>query len=202
MKKMKLIVLLTLIALVAGACKKEAPKNVNATTAKPANASPAPAATPASAAVKTPVKPVAMEGGDNVYSHPESGVQFEVPTTWKAEADGEVMTLTAADGSLSVVLWVPKEGTVAEALNALDAEFGKMMKHIKRGGEPEKGTLNGMMTYSVDGTGEIDGASIEWSAHLIEARKPVIALSFAAPGAYDKHEKDVEAFVKSIKKVS
>src|SRR5689334_6923690 len=131
MKNMKLIVLLTLIALVAVACKKEAPTNANAPAAKPANASPAP--TPAPVA-KTPVKPVATEGGDNVYSHPESGMQFEVPTAWKAEADGEVMTLTAADDSLSVIFWVPKEGTVEEALNALDAELGKVIKHIKPSG--------------------------------------------------------------------
>lgn len=202
MKNMKLIVLLALIALVAGACKKEAPKNVNSPAAKPANANTAPAATPAPVATKTEVKPVATEGGDNVYTHPAGGVQFEAPPTWKAEADGEVMTLTAADGSLSIVFWVPKEGTIEEALTALDGELGKIIKNIKPSGEPEKGTLNGMTTYNVEGTGEVNGASIEWSGHLIEAKKPVIALTFAAPGAYEKHEKDVDAFVKSIKKTS
>lgn len=91
---------------------------------------------------------------------------------------------------------------VEEALNALDAEFGKVIKNSKQSGEPEQSTLNGMTTYNVEGTGEVNGVPIEWSGHLIEAKKPAIALSFAAPGAYEKHEKDVEAFVKSIKKPS
>jgi hypothetical protein len=191
MKKMKLIVLLALIALVA---------IVNSTAAKPVSVNTAPAASPAPAAAGTEVKPVGTAGGDNVYSHAEGGVQFVVPASWKVEADGEVLTLTTADGSLSVVLWVPQEGTVKEALNALDAELGKIIKNIKPSGEPEKSTLNGMTTYSVVGTGVVDGVSIEWSGHLIQARKPLIALSFAAPGAYEKHEKDVDAFVRSIKK--
>jgi hypothetical protein len=200
MKKIKLILFLTLIALVASACSKEAPKNVNATATKPANANTATAAKPT--ATKTEVKPVATEGGDNVYSHPAAGIQFEVPTSWKAEADGETMTATAGDGSLSVVFWVPKEVTLDAALNALEEELGKIMKNVKSNGEPEKGNLNGMTTYSAAGTGEIEGTAIEWSCHLMEAKKPVIALTFAAPGAYDQHKKDVEAFAKSIKKVS
>jgi hypothetical protein len=200
MKKVKLTLFLTLIALVAGACNKEAPKNVNATATKPANANTAPAATPAAA--KTPVKPVATEAGENVYMHPTAGIQFEVPTTWKAEADGEMMTASTGDGSISVVFWVPKEATIDAALNALEEELGKMMKNVKVNGEPEKGNLNGMTTYSAEGTGVIEGTTIEWSCHLLEAKKPVIALTFAAPGAYDQHQKDIEAFAKSIKRVS
>jgi hypothetical protein len=202
MKKTTLILFLTLIALVAGACSKEAPRNANTTAAKPANANSAPATTAAPAAGKTEVKPVSTAGGDNVFSHPNAGIQFEVPNSWKAEVDGEMMTVSAADGSLSIVFWVPKEVTVDAALDALDTELGKIMKNVKPNGEPEKGNLNGMMTYSAEGTGEIEGTSIEWSCHLMEAKKPVIALTFAAPGAYDQHQKDVDAFVKSIKKSS
>jgi hypothetical protein len=201
MKKIKLIALLMVVALGAMACQKEAPKNTNTTTTvKPANTNTSPA--PAPTAAKTEVKPVATAGGENVYSHPEGGIQFEVPPTWKAEADGEMMTLTTADSTLSIIFWVPKENTIEDALDALDSEFGKIMKNIKHSGEPQKGMLNGMTTYTVSGTGSIDGTSIEWSSHLIEAKKPVIALTFAAPDSYDKYEKDLSAFVKSIKKTS
>jgi hypothetical protein len=202
MKKTTLILFLTLITLVAGACSKEAPRNANTTAAKPANTNSAPAATAAPAAGKTELKPVSTAGGDNVFSHPTAGIQFEVPAAWKAEVDGEMMTVSAADGSLSIIFWVPKEVTVDAALDALDTELGKIMKNVKPNGEPEKGNLNGMMTYSAEGTGEVEGSSIEWSCHLMEAKKPVIALTFAAPGAYDQHQKDVDAFVKSIKKSS
>src|SRR5215208_6521058 len=121
MNKIKLTLFLALIALMAVACSKEAPKNTNTTSAKPANANTALAAKPVAA--KSEVKPVSTAAGDNVYSHPNAGIQFEVPTSWKAEADGEMMTVTAGDGSLSIVFWVPKEVTADAALNALDEEL-------------------------------------------------------------------------------
>ncbi len=202
MKKIKLIVILTMFALSTGARKKEGPKPSNTTTANTASANLAPAMSPAPAAAKAHPQPVSTESGDHLYTHAASGLQFEAPPSWEAEADGDMMTLTSADGTLSVIFWVTEEDTVKESLNALDEEFDKIMKNMKPSGEPQKGMLNGLTVYSVNGTGEVDGVAIEWSAVLIEAKKPVIALSFAAPGAYEEHQKELAAFVKSIKKVN
>jgi hypothetical protein len=173
MKKIKLVVILTLIALSA---------TVNATAARPGT--------------------VPTQNRDNHYTHAASGVQFDAPPAWKAEPDGDMLTLTSADGTLSVIFWVPEEGTVKESFQALNEEFGKVIKNMRRNGEPTQGTLNGMTIYNVDGTGVVDGVAIQWSAGLLEAKKPVIVLSIAGHGAYETHQRELAAFVKSIKRVN
>jgi len=202
MKTLKSFALLLMIAMFAVACNKTATQNQNTQAAKPANTSVAPAPTPVTAP-KAEVKPVstAADGG-NIYSHPEGGLQFEAPPNWKADASAETITITSPDSSISIVFWVPKEADMDDALKALDQEFAKVMKNIKTKGEPEKGTLHGMEVYNVEGTGEINGATINWGGHLIQAKKPVIVLAFWAPGADEKYNKDLETFVQSIKKTS
>lgn len=169
MKKIKLVIILTLVAL------------NTAVIARP--------------------KTMSAQNRDNHYTHAASGVQFDAPPAWKAEPDGDMLTLTSADGTLSVIFWVPEEGTVKESFQALNEEFGKVIKNMKRNGEPTQGTLNGMTIYNVEGTGVVDGVAIQWSAGLLEAKRPVIVLSIAGHGAYETHQRELAAFVKSIKRV-
>lgn len=201
MKKIMVAITLTTIAMFAVACgaKPEA--------TKPANANTTPAAKPAETKPvekKTEVKPTSTSAdGDNVYTHAEAGIQFEVPKDWKVDVDDEVLTAAPADSSVSISFWVPKEASVEQALDALDAELGKVMKDIKTTSKPETGKLNGMTTHNIEGTATFkeNGANLEWSAHLIEAKKPVYALTFAAPGLYDSHQKEINELANSIKKV-
>src|SRR5690242_12296393 len=110
MKKLMVAITLTAIAMFAIACgSKPEP-------AKPTNANTAPAAKPAEtkpAEKKAEVKPTSTAAdGDNVYTHAEAGIQFEVPKDWKVDMADEVLTATAADGSVSISFWVPKEASV------------------------------------------------------------------------------------------
>jgi Icc-related predicted phosphoesterase len=139
--------------------------------------------------------------GDNVYTHAEGGIQFELPAGWKATPDGDHMTLATQDNSLSVVLWVPAEDDFQQAVNELDKELSKTIKNVKANGEPRETTVGGMTTYSQAGTGSIEGSEIQWSVDVIQAKKPVIVLTFAAPGVWEKHQGEYQQFAKSIKKV-
>jgi hypothetical protein len=199
MKKITVYVILTVVALFAVACGSKPepakPANTNTTAAKPAETKPA--------ASKSDVKPVSTAAdGDNVFTHAEAGIQFEVPKDWKVEKDDEVLTASAADSSVSISFWVPKEVTIEQALEALDTELAKIFKDIKPTSKSEKTTLNGMTVYNIEGTATYkeNGANLEWSAHLIDAKKPVYVLTFAAPGMYEKHNKEIGEFVSSIKK--
>ncbi|HEY7546107.1 MAG TPA: hypothetical protein VID27_14545 [Blastocatellia bacterium] len=196
--KIKLIVLVTLASLFIMGCNKQSSPNQTSQPAKPANASP----TAKPVKDKKPVQPASTTATGSIYSHPEAGIQFEVPPSWTAEIDGEVMTVTAADNSISIALWVPKEADVEAAAKAIDAELAKMMTNIKTNGEGEESTLNGMETYNVGGTGDIEGVTLNWSAHIIAANKPVFVVAFAAPGVWEQHQKELTAFTSSIKKGS
>ena len=60
--------------------------------------------------------------------------------------------------------------------------------------------LYGLMAYNAEAPNGIEETSIKCSVYLIEARKLFIDLTFAAPEAYKKHGKDIDAFVKEHSK--
>jgi hypothetical protein len=138
---------------------------------------------------------------NDVYRHEAAGIKFTLPAGWKAKPDGEVITVSSPDDALQMVFWVPEEDTLDAAVKDLDNELGKTIKNIKTTGKETKDTHNGMPHYSVSGTGEVEGTTIEWSVDVLAAKKVVIILSFAAPGAWEKHSNSAAKFIDSIKKI-
>ena len=98
---------------------------------------------------------------DRLYRHKEAGVQFELPKGWKANPDGEVITVATADDSLQMVFWVPDENTFDAAVKDLDKEIGKTIKNVKITDKGTSDTHNGMPHFSTGGTGDVDGTTIE-----------------------------------------
>lgn len=143
----------------------------------------------------------AVEAQDRTFTHKEAGIQFELPEGWKAQADGDVLTVSTPDDSLQMVFYVPGEEGVDAAADALDKEIGKRLKNIKTDGPVKKDKLNGIDLYSQSGTGEAEGVTLKWSVDLLAAKKPIIVLSFAAPGVWEKHSAGLAALVNSIKRV-
>jgi predicted Zn-dependent protease len=149
-------------------------------------------------------KPVGISNAaqnDRIYTHPDAGIQFELPKGWKAKPDGEVITVSTADDSLQMVFWVPEEDSFDAAVKALDKELEKTIKNIKTTGKPAEDTHNGMPHFSTEGTGEVGGTTIAWSVDVLAAKKVVIILTFAAPGIAEKHASEAAQFISSIKKM-
>jgi hypothetical protein len=57
-----------------------------------------------------------------------------------------------------------------------------------------------MPHFSTGGTGEVNGATIQWNVDVLAAKKIVIILTFAAPGVVEKHAEEAVQFIGSIKK--
>jgi predicted Zn-dependent protease len=138
---------------------------------------------------------------DRSFTHKEAGIQFELPKGWKAKPDGEVVTVSTADDSVQMVFWVPDEDTFDAAVKALDKELSKTIKNIKTTDKGTSDTHNGMPHFSEGGTGEVNGATIDWSVDVLAAKKVVIILTFAAPGIAEKHAEEEAKFIASIKKI-
>src|SRR6266851_3846071 len=154
------------------------------------------------ASAKPIIKTVAAITQENrSFSHAEAGVQFELPRGWKAKPDGEVITVSTADDSLQLVFWVPDEDTFDAAVKDLDKELSKTIKNIKTTDKGTSDKHNGMPHYSQGGTGDVNGATIEWSVDVLAARKVVLILTFAAPGIAEKHADEAVQFISSIKKI-
>jgi predicted Zn-dependent protease len=156
----------------------------------------APAAAGAHVASR-PAPPAAAE----TFTHAEGGVQFTVPDGWKAEPEGEQLTVSPPDGSLGIVFWVPEGDTFDAALDALGDELEKTIKDAKLDGEPKEDTHNGMEHASLTGTGVVEGEKVAFSVDLLMAKKPVIVLTFASPENLEKHAGAYQSLVKSIKKL-
>lgn len=138
--------------------------------------------------------------GNDVYTHKTGGLQFELPKGWKAEPDGDTMTVTAPGNAVSVVIFIPKEDELDDVTKALDEELGKILKNPKPDGPAKKETFNEMPSYYVSGTS--DGGSLSWSVHVLKAKRTVIILTFAAAGAMEKRvESGYVEFLASLKKV-
>ena len=146
------------------------------------------------------VTPVAVQNGQT-FTHPDAGVQFELPKGWKAKPDGEVITASSADDGLQVVFWVPDEATFDAAVKELDKELSKTIKNMKTEGKPTQDTHNGMPHYEEAGTGVVNGATIAWSVDVLGAKKPLIILTFAAPNLYEKNAEAYDRLIMSIKKI-
>ncbi|HJQ35012.1 MAG TPA: hypothetical protein VJ866_22875 [Pyrinomonadaceae bacterium] len=150
-------------------------------------------------AVASPIAAAAQEG--KTYTHEAGGITFELPAGWKAEADGDQLTVSPAGGGIGVVFWVTEENNFDAATKALGEELGKQIKNLKFDGDPKEDTHNGMEHASVSGSGQIEGKDILFSADILQAKKPVIVLTFGAADSIHKYAEDYSKLVKSIKKV-
>jgi len=137
-----------------------------------------------------------------VYTMPEAGIQFQLPAGWRAKRDAGDIYVWTKDESVQTVFFVPDAETFDQTLRQLDKELGRTIKRVKTLEKDTSDTLNGMRHFSTGGTGEVEGDAVEWGVDILEAKKVVVVLFFAAPGAFDDHARDVDQFIDSIKRMS
>lgn len=139
---------------------------------------------------------------EGVFHDDKAGIRLQAPKGWKTRLDGEQLIITAPDDSMTMVFWVP-EGSFESAIKDLDRQLSRRVRRMKTTTNGTESSTNGMPIYTIAGTGEVDGNDIEWSVDIIKApKKPTIVLTFAQPGAWEKHSDDIKGFVASIKPTS
>ena len=145
--------------------------------------------------------PPAVQSEAKTFTHEAGGITFTLPASWKAEPDGEQIVASPEAGGISISFWVTEEDDFEAASEAVGEELGKMLKNIKFDGEPKEDTHNGMPHASFTGTGQMEGHDVLFSADLLQAKKPVIVLTFGVASQLEKHAAAYSQLVKSIKKV-
>ncbi|HEX7315814.1 MAG TPA: hypothetical protein VF297_18000 [Pyrinomonadaceae bacterium] len=155
----------------------------------------------AAAPVASNVNAAVIQSEGKTFTHEGAGVTFVLPAGWTAEPDDDQLTVSPADDSIAVVFWVTEQEDFDAAAKALGEELAKQIKNLKIDGEPKGDTHNGMDHAAVTGTGQIDGKDVVFSADILEAKKPLIVLTFGSMENLQKHSADYVKLVKSIKKV-
>jgi predicted Zn-dependent protease len=137
-----------------------------------------------------------------VFHDDKAGIRLQAPEGWTTKLNGEQLTMSPPDDSMKIITWVP-EGDFQEAIKDLEKKLSERIQRMKTNKDGTESSINGMPTYTIAGTGQIDGDDIEWSVDIIKApKKPVIVLSFAKQGAWEKHQDDIKQLVASIKPTS
>lgn len=203
MKKLTISVLSITFMLAAMACNKPAPaaNNNNAGTNANNSNTAKPAENKNTSSDNTNKATTSSNSGDNTLSHQEAGLKFAPPAGWKQEPNGDTIQLTSPDNSVAIVITTMKADNLQAAASAIDTEIGKIIKNVEPSGEPETTEHNGMSVVSQEGTGDVDGQEIEWGVYIFLAKQPVMFLSFAEKGAYEKHGEELSKFVESIQKL-
>ncbi|PYS45661.1 MAG: hypothetical protein DMF68_21585 [Acidobacteria bacterium] len=204
MKTLKLIFALGLAAALFVGCSKSDTTTNSTSTSNSSNtkASSSPASTPSTtnSSAKTDSSTASSSGDNNTFTHKEGGIQFTLPAGWKSKEQGDAMTVSTADDALQVVLWVPQGDDFDKAVKDLDGELGKVIKNPKITTPGHETEHNGMKAYAAAGTGEVEGSTIAWEVDILQAKKPVFILSFAAPQQFSSHESEYKQLLGSIKK--
>jgi predicted Zn-dependent protease len=148
-----------------------------------------------------PAAQAAAAQAGKTFTHEGAGVTFNVPAGWKAEPDGNQLTVSPDDESVALVFWVTEEDDFDAAAKALGEELAKQIKNLKFDGEPKADKHNGMDHASVTGSGQVDGKDVVFSADILEAKKPLIVLTLGSLENIEKHAAEFAQLVKSIKKI-
>lgn len=202
MKTFKPILALALAAaFFVGCSKSETNTNSSNTSSSNSKASSSPTTTTTSTPPATSSSDPSPAGGGEVFNNQEGGIRFTAPAGWKPKNDGETMTISTPDNTLSVVFWVPKGDDFDKAVSDLGVQLEKVIKNSKTTSPGQASTHNGMQAYTASGTGEVDNEQIVWEVDILKAKKPVFIVSFAAPAEFSKHAGEYKQLIGSIKKI-
>ena len=204
MKTLKLIFALGIAAAFFVGCSKSE-TNTNSSNTSNTKASSSPTTT-TTTTTSTPANDNSSSsssspGEGHPFTHQEGGIQFVAPPTWKAKNEGETLIVSTPDDALSVLFWVPKGDDFNKATADLQGQLEKVIKNLKVTSPGQETTHNGMRAYTGSGTGEVEGEQVVWEVDILQAKKPVFVVSFAAPAGFNKHEDEYKQLLASIKKV-
>ncbi len=173
--------------------------NANKPTNAPANVPAANASNTTPAANSTAAAPK-MEG--DVLKIEDGGIMMTVPKGFSFSKDGEDTVVMTEDKGVDVRFTVPKDGDYEKAVKDAAKEIDEYIKDVKMEGKEEKGSVDGMETTSISGTGkDEDGKEVIFDLTIIKTpKKPVLAISYAEKSSMEKNATALDAFFKSVKK--
>jgi hypothetical protein len=146
---------------------------------------------------------VAIPAQAEKMQHEAAGIEFDLPTGWTSEAEGDnAIRVKNADGSVEVVLAVAEKDSVEDVAKDVASEVDDYLKDVKVDGEGKSGEFNGMPMWSVSGTGTYEEEPWAWDVTIFMVNKPVVVLSWATPEVLKSPSDDVVAFFQSVKKIS
>jgi hypothetical protein len=142
---------------------------------------------------------VALRAEAGTFTFQPASVSVEVPTGWSTDDQGNYVTFGTADQSLAINL--AYGGTdLAAAWKTLEAEVKKVVTGVKV--KKKAGVLGGMDGFVSSGKGKLGGTKVSVMLAALETPSGVVTVFVIGQvGTYEKHEKDMTAFLASLAEI-
>lgn len=138
-------------------------------------------------------------------THAAAKIQMDVPTGWKMQTQGDVMSVADPTDELGFVFIVTDAKELDKIVARLDKEVGKIASDIQwKKKKPEPLTLNGMKGLGNKGTGKVSGKNADLALLLLRtpADKVLLILGAVESSKKEAHKAEVQQFIASIKPAS
>lgn len=156
---------------------------------------PRPEAEPAAAPVPSASSPLAVR----TLSFADAGIQFDVPEGWQITQEHGVTMVASPDSSVFTTFTFPSQEEFQAAASSVADQVDRLLDQVQVHGKPENRNENGLESVRVSGSGRKEGEAVRWSLDLVRARKPVIALTFGAEGAFARYRQELDAVHHSVR---
>ncbi|MDQ7823546.1 MAG: hypothetical protein RDV48_12175 [Candidatus Eremiobacteraeota bacterium] len=135
------------------------------------------------------------------YNNRDGNIQFDVADTWPV-MNANPLVLSSPRGDIILCFEVIKAEDTQSALIGSEASLLRYMQSIKKG-ETRNVNINGLEGVAVDGTAKVNEIPVVFTLSIVPAQKKLYTLFFyyGAPGAAKNNIDDINAFLKSIKRI-
>jgi len=101
-----------------------------------------------------------------IHTNNTAGISIDIPSVWKLDSKGEVMTGQSADDTVGLMFWVIDQADSKEALKLLDKQIDKVVTRASWE-KPKERAINGLKGFSVDGKGTVAGKQADLMVALL-----------------------------------
>lgn len=128
----------------------------------------------------------------------EAGIQVDVPEGWQITQEHGVTMVASPDSSVFTTFTFPSQEEFQAAASSVAEQVDRLLDQVQVHGK-ENRSAHGLESVRVWGSGRKEGEAVRWSLDLVRARKPVIALTFGAEGAFGHYRRELDAFHQSMR---
>jgi len=136
-----------------------------------------------------------------VRTNKSAGISIDVPSAWKVDVKGEVMSGESADKAVALMFWVVDKSDAKEAMKLLDKQIDKVVKDGKWE-KPSDITVNGMKGLHSDGTGTVNGKAADMMVAILgptPTKKGIIIFAAVEHAKLDAHKAELKDIFASLK---
>lgn len=148
-----------------------------------------------------PSNRTAVVSVDEPFVNEAAGVQFNLPSGWHAEPDGEVVTVSNGDNSFHAIFAAVPPEALEHVGEAIGQQTDRFLDDIHVVDAAHKVSFNGLQAIQARGSATVKGTEGEvfWTVNVILSKQPVFFLTYAVRGAAENDVEAVGHFVTSIR---